>query len=456
MALIETAKCKIEKLNSKGFGIGRTEMGEVELPYVLPGDEVEFERHAYRGKSNCLGLSVKEGDHRRANPPCEYFGKCGGCSLQHLVEEDYTKLKLSMITNALDARNISDYKLNPITTIPAGNRRRANLEAVKRGEKLHFGFHPYASFLVTDIRKCLAMEPELSNLLEPLREVVDKILANKQKAQLFLTRAANGIDLWLEIQNVKQLEDSHRQLLKDFAEEHNIIRLIFRHRKFQDVIHQSEEPYILFDNVRVEIDAQCFLQSSSESDKILGDLVHSVIQREARSADRQELVTGDKELAQGAQLHSQGPDGRQGSLRMTGVDLFCGRGTYTIPLSKHSKVDGYESDKKALAALGRAAVAEGREINLFRKDLFTSPVLAGDLKKYDFCVINPPRAGAENQIKEVSKSGIPKICYVSCNPETFARDAEILLEADYKLKEISPVDQFYWASHLEIVGYFEL
>ena len=416
MALIETGKCKIEKLNSKGFGLGKTDMGEVALPYVLPGDEVEFERHAYRRKSNCLGKEVIEGPHKRAKPPCEYFGKCGGCLLQHLVEEDYTKLKLSMVTEALESRNITDYKLNPIITIPQGNRRRANLEAVKRGENLHFGFHPYASFLVTDRRKCLAMDPELSDLLEPLRETIDKILENRQKAQLFLTKAANGIDLWIEIQNVKELEPIQRKALEAFAKEHNIIRLIFRHRKYQDVIHQTEVPYILFDDVRVEIDAQCFLQSSSESDRILGELVMN--------------YAGNG----------------------SSVDLFCGRGTYTLPLSKYGKVDGYESDKKALVALGKAAI--DRDINLFRQDLFTSPVLTTDLKKYDFCVINPPRAGAEEQIKELSKSGISKICYVSCNPISFARDAEILMGNGYKLKEISPVDQFYWASHLEIVAYF--
>lgn len=420
MALVETGKCKIEKLSSKGFGLGRTEMGEVELPYLLPGDEVEFERHAYRGKGNCLTISVKEGDHPRRDAPCEYFGRCGGCSLQHLTEEDYTNLKLSMATKPLEDRGIKDYKLNPIITIPEGNRRRANLEAIKRKGELYFGFHPFSSFRITDIRKCLAMDPALSNILEPLREVIDKIIEDRQKAQLFLTKAANGIDLWLEIQNVKSLEENIREILKDFALKSDLVRLIFRHRKFQDVIFQKEEPYILFDDVKVPVDAQCFLQSSAESDRILSEKIIN---------------------------YAKGSN--------NGVDLFCGRGTYTLPLSKDMKLDGFESDKKALTALGASIQESERDINLFRKDLFTSPVLANDLKKYDFCVINPPRAGAESQVKELSAAGIPKICYVSCNPETFARDAEILIKGGYKLSEVSPVDQFYWASHLEVVAYFE-
>jgi 23S rRNA (uracil1939-C5)-methyltransferase len=427
MALIETGKCKIEKLSSKGFGVGKTEMGLVELPYLLPGDEVEFERHAYRGSGNCLTKSVKEGDYPRSVPPCEYFGQCGGCLLQHLTEEDYAKIKLSMITNALSARGITDYKLNPIITIPSGNRRRANIEAIKRQGELYFGFHAFGSFRITDIRKCIALEPELSDLLEPLRAVIDKVIEDRQKAQLFLTKAANGIDLWLEIQNVKELTQAQRKLLEEFALTHNIIRLIFRHRKYQDVIHQTEEPYILFDDVRVAIDAQCFLQSSSESDRILGELV----------------------------LDYCVPSSLRDKGCINAIDLFCGRGTYTLPLSKYCKIDGYESDKGALSALGAAANDSGRKINLFRKDLFTSPVLASDLKKYDFCVVNPPRAGAESQIKELAKVKNLKICYVSCNPETFARDAKELIKNGYKLKEISPVDQFYWAPHLEIVGYFD-
>jgi len=421
MALVENARCKIEKLNSKGFGEGETEKGRVALPYLLPGDIVEFERHAYRGKSNCLIKSYEKGTHPRSDPPCEYFEKCGGCLLQHLTDEDYNNIKLSMITSPLDSYKIDQYRLNEIVTIPYGNRRRANIEAVKRRDAFYFGFHEHNSFRISDIDACIALDADLSRLLIPLKKVIEDILEERQKAQIFITKAANGVDLWLEIQNVKELEQGKRDLLKQFAISNNLIRLIFRHRKFKDEIYLQHKPYVVFDDVKVEVDAKCFLQSSLLSDKILGELVMNYV----------------------------------GTSGANVADLFCGRGTYTIPISKYSKVEGFESDKDALTSLGRAIETTERDVELFRSDLYSMPLKALELQKYDFCVINPPRSGAKEQIEELAKVKSLKICYVSCNPETFARDANILIDNGYVLREVTPVDQFYWASHVELVAYLE-
>lgn len=416
MALIEKAKCKIDQITSQGLGSGKTDMGLVELPYLLPGDEVEFERHAYRSKSNCLYLSHKEGSYKRAKPDCEYFGICGGCLLQHFTQEDYDKLKLDMVRKPLDELGIEGFKLNNTITIPAGNRRRANIEAIKRGDDLYFGFHKYKSHRIQNIDHCIAMEQALSKVLKPLRDTIYNILDHREKAQLFLTQADNGIDIFLEIQNKKELEQNKRKLLEEFAKANGIIRLTFRYRKILDVIYEEQMPYIEFDKIRIEIDAYCFLQASKESDKILRDFVL-------------QYATGSKV-----------------------VDLFCGRGTYTLPLSKNHSVHGYESDKNALTALGRAIEDTDRDITLHRRDLFSSPLQKSELEEFDYYVINPPRAGAEEQIKELSKLKKATICYISCNPETFARDAKILMDSGFVLKEVTPVDQFYWASHMELVA----
>jgi 23S rRNA (uracil1939-C5)-methyltransferase len=420
MALIEEGECKIEKLNNQGLGVGKTNQGTVELPYVLPGDIATFERHSYRGKSNTILRDVKEGEAARAIPPCKYFGKCGGCLLQHLMSQDYTIFKLEIAKTALSSRNLLT-NLAPLITIQSGNRRRANMEAIKKNGELFFGFHRFHSHQIINIDECIALAPDLSNIIIPLKIVLCEIMEDKQKLQMFVTDASNGIDISIEIQNHVSLNPQQREKLLDFALKHNITRLSFRYRKTLDVIYEKEKPYILFDNIEVEIDAYCFLQSSHESDKILSDLVLNYLKPSNNSY---------------------------------GVDLFCGRGTYTLPLSKYVKMDGFESDKKALAALGKASQDNKREINLHLKDLFMTPVLTEELSKYSLCVINPPRAGAEAQAHEIAKSKIEKICYISCNPETFARDAEILIAGGYDLKEVTPVDQFYWSPHLEVVGYF--
>ncbi len=416
MAIVEEGICKIVSLNSQGLGVGSSEMGPVELPYVLPGDVAEFERHSYRGKSNCILKNTLEQNASRAEAPCKYFGACGGCLLQHLPDQDYTAFKLSLLTTAIDAHKIST-DIMPMITIPGGSRRRANMEAIKKNGQLFLGFHRFHSHQIINIDACLALDPELSSIIIPLKEALAKVMGDRQKLQLFITKASNGIDISIEIQKCEGLSQLQRAILAEFAQIHNITRLIFRYRKFIDAIHEKEKPYILFDNVPVEIDAYCFLQSSFKSDRVLSGLVVDYLKDAGSRA----------------------------------VDLFCGRGTYTVPLSRFMEIDGFESDKKSLTALGKAAP----QLKLFHRDLFASPVLADDLAGYQACVINPPRAGAEAQCIELAKSKLQKICYISCNPQTFARDVNILAAGGYILKTVTPVDQFYWSPHLEVVGYFE-
>ncbi len=145
------------------------------------------------------------------------------------------------------------------------------------------------------------------------------------------------------------------------------------------------------------------------------------------------------------------------------VDLFCGRGTYTLPLSEHFKVDGFEFDHNAIEALNKAIIPftktnttiANRHITVNKRDLFTSPLTSIELGQYNYCIINPPRAGAEAQCRELANSNLEKLIYVSCNPESFASDAKIITDSSYKLIEVSLLDQFYWSPHIELVGFFQ-
>ena len=422
MAIIEEGTCKIQKINHKGMGVSSSAKGEVEVPYALPGELISFQRHTYRHKSNCCLVEVLEESTARQKAACQYFGRCGGCLLQHFKENDYTALKIQMLEAPLAKYKIQT-KINSIITVPPANRRRANFEAFKKEDSVNMGFHKFHSNQIVDINNCPVLLPALSDVIMPIKEVLNKILSHKQKSQIFVTYASNGIDITLEIYKQPRLNDLQREHLKDFAKENNIIKLIFRAKKFIEVLHQTQEPYVLFDDIKVDIDAHCFLQSSFESDRIL-----------------QELIT----------KHALAflPD-------LRAVDLFCGRGTYTLPLSKLGKVDGFESDAKALEALSKAAKSASRDINLTKQDLFTSPVQTSLLNKYNFAVINPPRAGAKEQILELSQSTVESIVYISCNPETFAQDAQMLVSNNYQLVESTPFDQFYWSPHLEVIGIFK-
>ncbi|MCF8494035.1 MAG: hypothetical protein K9G65_01365 [Rickettsiaceae bacterium] len=413
MALIEEGSCLIEFINKQGLGSGKSTLGLVEVPYALPNEIISFQRHGYRRKSNCLLKSIESLSSHRITPECKYFGRCGGCMLQHMDLETYDNFKLTLVRNALPPETT----INPIITIPKGNRRRVNLQALKKDDQLFLGFHRFHSHQIIDIDSCLAMMSPLSTLLIPLKEALMGVLEHRQKAEIFLTHASNGIDMVLELHDLIDIAPKLERELVDFAKKNGIIRLQFRSSKKPKILFQSEKPYILLGDKKVATDARGFMQASFSSDQILADLVEQYLPQE------------------------------KGAL----VDLFCGRGTFALPLSKRFSVDGFECDASSLEALKEAA--EGA-IMLHKRDLFTNPLSTEELRPYRFAVINPPRAGALEQIKALAHSECERVVYISCNPESFARDAAILKNGGYNLLEVTPVDQFYWSSHLEVVGVF--
>jgi len=413
MTIIEKGTCLIEFVNQQGLGCGETPLGSVKVPYTLPGEIINFERHEYRRQSNCVLKNIEQPSIHRITPECKYFGRCGGCTLQHMDQQSYDDFKLSLIKNALPPETI----IKPTITIPKGNRRRINLQALKKDERIILGFHRFHSHQIIDIDSCPATMSALSAIIMPLKEVLMSILEQRQKAEIFLTHASNGIDMLLELHNPTILTPEQVIGLTDFAKNSAIIRLQFRAAKKLNILFESEKPYILLSGKKVAIDATSFLQASFLSDQILTRLVDEYLPQE------------------------------EGSV----VDLFCGRGTFALPLRDRFSVDGFDSDVTALKALEEAA--EGK-ITLQKRDLFTDPLTKAELQSYRFAIINPPRAGAIEQMKELSRSMCKIIVYISCNPESFARDAAILEKGKYKLVEVTPVDQFYWSSHLEVVGIF--
>ncbi len=142
------------------------------------------------------------------------------------------------------------------------------------------------------------------------------------------------------------------------------------------------------------------------------------------------------------------------------VDLFAGCGTFSLPLARNASVLSLDSDRAAIEALKRAAGAaqgSGLAIKALRtetRDLFERPLGAKDLKDFDAIVFDPPRAGASAQCAEIARSGVARIVAVSCNPATFARDASLLVAGGYRLIEVTPVDQFVYSPHIELVGVF--
>lgn len=357
--------------------------------------------------------------HSRQTAPCPHFGLCGGCALQHLNDEAYSLHKTQMIRKELDLKGLTSVTVNKPLLIPAGQRRRCNLKAMRLHDVIHLGYHEVKSHSIVQIEQCPLVAPQLETLLAPLRVLLKSLLRNKQKVDLFLLTTDTGIDLILDGITAFTLEQT--QKIIRFCEAERVARFSLRHKNGLEPVVTFVEPAIAYDGISVACQADGFTQASKMADDILTQLVLQYMPAPTKRA----------------------------------LDLFCGRGTFCLPLSRHARVDGYELDAKALQGLEKAKNKASRPLQLFSRNLFEDPLDEKELKPFDFVVLNPPRAGAQHQCRILSQSTVARIVMVSCDPKTFARDAAILIQGGYELENVTPVDQFLWANHVEVVGCFE-
>jgi 23S rRNA (uracil1939-C5)-methyltransferase len=138
------------------------------------------------------------------------------------------------------------------------------------------------------------------------------------------------------------------------------------------------------------------------------------------------------------------------------ADLFCGVGPFALRLAAGSRVSAFDSDAGAVAALQKAAMATSglKPVKAEVRDLFRRPLMPQEMRDYDAIVFDPPRQGAQAQVRQLAASNVPVIVAVSCNAATFARDARILVDGGYELDRVTPVDQFRHTPHIELVARF--
>lgn len=396
------------------------------IPFSLPGEKILFDKLKYRKSTYYVFSDVVEShSENRVDALCPHFTVCGGCLLQHMNENFYMQYKIKKLKKIL-----SNYenRIKELTVVPYGLRRKANFEAIKKQDKVFLGFHRFNSRQIINIGICKILRKEIVNLIDPLKDLLMQILNEFEKAEFFIVLTENGLDVGLEIQKVKLMSEEKRKIVYEFADKNNIERFTFRHgRKLDEIFCREKKPYLRFaDKYEVSINPWSFMQTSKEAEKLMIDEMQKIIDM----LDENE--------------------------KFSCIDLFSGRGTYTLSLLHNfKKVKAVEVSEESINALNEASDFYGLNIETEVRDLFISPVNKDELDKFDLVIINPPRAGAESQSIELSKSNVRNIIYVSCNSETFARDLEIL-EKRYELISIKPIDQFIWSGHLEIIAHLKI
>jgi 23S rRNA (uracil1939-C5)-methyltransferase len=413
----------VEALGAKGDGLASCDGRPFFLAQTVPGDRVLARVTGERGggfKGEVIEL-LEEGPNR-AEPPCPYFGPCGGCALQHLAEDAYAAWKQEQLSVALQRKDLVPETLHPLLRVAPGRRRRITWSALKTARGALLGFHERESHRLTDVESCLLVTPALQGLLAPLREMLGQVLAVQAEARVTATETETGLDLLID--SHQALDLAAREALAGFAEQADLARLSWSDgRSAPEPLALRREPILTFGGVAVVPPPGGFVQPTAEGEALLVERVMAAVPAEAETA----------------------------------ADLYAGCGTFTFPLAARLQVYAAEGAEDSLAALDAAARRSDRagRVQAEVRDLARFPVQADELSGGDVVVFDPPRNGAREQAAEIAASGVPRVIAVSCNPTTFARDARTLVDAGYRLTEATPIDQFPWSGHLELVAVFE-
>jgi 23S rRNA (uracil1939-C5)-methyltransferase len=291
-------------------------------------------------------------------------------------------------------------------------RRGAGSE---KGKNLAVGFAGRRSHAIVPIEACPVLAPALKNVFAIGRRVAEVLAPRDKPLDLHFTATEGGLDL--DVRGSGPIDRKMTSALADLAAGEKLAR-ITRHG---EMVTQLTSPTLTVGRARVVLPPGSFLQATRAGEDTLARLV-------LEAAGKAKKV----------------------------ADFFCGVGTFALRLAERSKVLAADSDAPAVNTLREAAKAPGlKPIETITRDLFRRPLVAVELKGCDLVVLDPPRQGAEMQAKELARSKIEKVIYVSCNPTTFARDARILVSAGYRLLRVTPVDQFRYSAHVELVGVFE-
>jgi 23S rRNA (uracil1939-C5)-methyltransferase len=232
---------------------------------------------------------------------------------------------------------------------------------------------------------------------------------------LTVTASAAGLDV--AVTGGKPLDMALRQDLAALVEAHRLARLVWD----AELVAQRDPPMQRFGTALVLPPPGAFLQATADGEAaLLRHVLHTV-----------------------------------GAARQV-VDLFSGCGTFALPLSAQAQVHAVEGSDQMVAALADGWRRAGglRRLTTEARDLFRRPLDPAELNRFDAVVIDPPRAGAEAQVRAIGDARVPVVAYVSCNPATFARDARTLCDAGLRLVDMQVVDQFRWSSHVELAAAF--
>lgn len=420
-----THSLTIESLGADADGIAAWPDGTpAYIPYALPGERVLAEPGERRGQGRAGNLvAVETPSPHRVAPACRHFGTCGGCALQHLAPPATAAWKTSLLATALHRAGFADPPLAPLVTTPPASRRRADLALRRAGGALLLGLHPTRSHAVIDLEECPVLHPALADLIAPLRAALTPLSLPNSAGDAVLNLLDTGPDLLLRGDGTPTAAD--RAALAAFARDHRIPRIAFAARPgaAPETLVQLGPVRISLSGIQVTPPPGAFLQASREGE---GAII--------------------------AAIRAGLPQKRPARARV--VELYAGIGTLTFALAPEIRVEAYEGDPAALAALRQAANRAGLagRVTAHHRDLARQPLAATELASAAAVLLDPPYAGiAPSQLAALAAARPARIIHVGCNPAALARDLRPLAAAGYRVLAATPIDQFLFSPRLESV-----
>ena len=391
----------IEKLGQRGDGLAHVDGRLVVVPKTLPGETID---------QTLSGTKIVTPSPDRVEPFCPYFDRCGGCKFQHLAHEPYAVWKRQQLVDALQGQGIT-IDVGPLIDAHGQGRRRASFHLRRINEVWQAGFMAEKTHDLVAIDHCPILVPRLARAPE-LAAGFGPLLGN---CDVVLTAMDNGIDVYVKAD--KQAVDQHFAQFRRMMETFGVIRVSVN----AEVVSQSQGPMLAIGKARVAPPPGSFLQATALGEETLARLVL----------------------------------GHLGKSRNV-LDLFCGVGPFALRIAERSRVHAIDSDKKAVGALAETLrnTTGLKPVVPETRDLFKMPLTFIELADYDCVVFDPPRAGAEAQCRQLAKSKVRNIIAVACDAQSFARDSKILIDGGYRLTSVTPVDQFKYSTHVEIVAHF--
>jgi len=426
--------CEINDLLHDGRGVGRINGKAFFVEGALPGEDVEFRvTNEKRNFAEARLTKVLSASQYRTEPECRYFSKCGGCSLQHLQHSEQIEFKKQQLLNSaqrvgLEPENTLDSLVGPQWNY----RRRARL-AVQRARDGQFlvGFHNPGSNRIEPIASCMVLDKSLDALLMALPSILNALGADIKIFEIELVAADNALAVAVEAS--RSLFDAE---LTSVVKALNVVAemttqlwwKVSKNGRFSRVDDGEDGLYFgVKDDIKLSFEPGQFIQVNDSINRSMIEQMLALV-----------------------------------SVENTGVaiDLFCGSGNLSLPLAKQfNQVIGVEG----LASLVVAANGNARS-NAIDNTQFVVADLndAASLKKVskitssiDLIVLDPPRNGAAAIMPWVAKSGTKQIIYISCHSSTMVRDADFLIRAGYKLKNLGVMDMFPHTAHVESMALFE-